>query len=221
MAPRTKPHRQTVSQPPSHFRDALVSVSCVRRESDSSQTRPSSSRWYSTTVSAATADQLNRSTACRRPSFPNRSARDGSASSSFTRSARSCAKRAGSTGSRDPSSRGSNGTSSPVTPSSTTSGMPPVARRHDGRLAGHRLEVDDAERLVDRRADEHRRVAQELDHVGLRKHLLEPDDVAALGAERARPSPRSLLRSPACRARRRRARSALRGRSAALRRAGA
>ena len=55
-----------------------------------------------------------------------RFARAGSASSSFTRSAMSRAKRAGSTGSREPSSRGSNGTSRPVTPSSTTSGMPPV-----------------------------------------------------------------------------------------------
>ena len=36
--------------------------------------------------------------------------------------------------------------------------------RDDRRLAGHRLEVDDAQRLVDRRADEHGRVAEELDH---------------------------------------------------------
>ena len=60
--------------------------------------------------------------------FPEQLCARGSASSSFTRSARSCAKRAASTGSRVPSSRGSNGTSRPVTPSSTTSGIPPVGR---------------------------------------------------------------------------------------------
>ena len=73
----------------------------------------------------------------------------------------------GSSGSPEPSSRVANGTSRPVTPSSTTSGMPPVARRHDGRLAGHRLEVHDPQRLVDRRADEHGRVAQQLDDLVL------------------------------------------------------
>ena len=41
----------------------------------------------------------------------------------------------------------------PVSPSSTTSGMPPVAVATTG-AAGHGLEVDDAERLVDRRAGE-------------------------------------------------------------------
>jgi hypothetical protein len=39
-----------------------------------------------------------------------------------------------------------------------------VARDHGG-LAGHRLEVDDAERLVDRRAHEHRRVREHLAHL--------------------------------------------------------
>ena len=42
-------------------------------------------------------------------------------------------------------------------PSTTTSGMPPTARRPRGP-AGHRLKVHDAERLVDRRADEDGRV---------------------------------------------------------------
>ncbi len=35
---------------------------------------------------------------------------------------------------------------------------------HDRGLAGHRLEIDDAERLVDRGADEDRGVRQQLDH---------------------------------------------------------
>ena len=49
----------------------------------------------------------------------------------------------------------------------------------DRRLAGHRLEVDDAERLVDRRAGEHRRVGQQGDDVGPRQHLADPDDAGA------------------------------------------
>ena len=57
--------------------------------------------------------------------------------------------------------------------------------RHDGGLARHRLEVDDPERLVDRRAGEHGRVAEQLDHVGLGQHLLEPDDAVALGPQLA------------------------------------
>ena len=44
-------------------------------------------------------------------------------------------------------------------------------RGHDRGLAGHRLEVDDPQRLVDRRAREDGRVAEDLDHVGLGQHL--------------------------------------------------
>ncbi len=54
-------------------------------------------------------------------------ARAGSATNSLIRAARSAANRDGSAGSPIPSGRGSIGTRSPVTPSSTTSGMPPVA----------------------------------------------------------------------------------------------
>jgi len=57
----------------------------------------------------------------------------------------------------------------------------------DRSLAGHRLEVDDSERLVDRRTDEHVSVAQELDHVALRQHLVDPGHVATLGAQARHP----------------------------------
>ena len=54
-------------------------------------------------------------------------------------------------------------------------------RGDDRRLARHRLEVDDPQRLVDRRAGEHGRVAEQLDDVGLGEHLIDPEDpVAAL-----------------------------------------
>ncbi len=49
--------------------------------------------------------------------------------------------------------------------------------RHDRRLAGHRLEVDDPERLVDRRAAEHRGVRVELDRGLPGEHLADPDHV--------------------------------------------
>src|SRR3954469_16875654 len=55
--------------------------------------------------------------------------------------------------------------------------------RHHGGLARHRLEVDDPERLVDRRAREHRRVAEQLDHLAFGEHLLEPDHAAAGGLQ--------------------------------------
>ena len=55
-------------------------------------------------------------------------------------------------------------------------------RGHDGRLAGHRLEVDDAERLVDGRAAEDRRVRVQLDGLRRGHHLLDPDHVGPIGA---------------------------------------
>ena len=63
----------------------------------------------------------------------------------------------------------------------------PAGRRcDDRRLAGHRLEVDDPQRLVDGRAGEDRGVAEQLDHVAAREHLLEPSafDRRFLGARR-------------------------------------
>jgi len=48
--------------------------------------------------------------------------------------------------------------------------------RHDGGAARHRLQVDDAERLVDRRAGEHRGVREQLDDVVLWQHLRDPHD---------------------------------------------
>jgi len=52
--------------------------------------------------------------------------------------------------------------------------------RHDGHAAGHGFEVDDAQRLVDRRADEHRRRRQQGDQVGARQWLPQPHHPGAL-----------------------------------------
>src|SRR4051794_20802610 len=57
-------------------------------------------------------------------------------------------------------------------------------RRDDRRLAGHRLEVDDAQRLVDRRAREDGRVREQLDELGARDHLADPHDAVAPRAQR-------------------------------------
>ena len=46
---------------------------------------------------------------------------------------------------------------------------------HDRGAAGHRLQVHDAERFVQRRAGEYRRVRQQLDHRALGQHLRYPD----------------------------------------------
>ncbi len=51
-------------------------------------------------------------------------------------------------------------------------GDPARARGDDRSPAGHRLEVDDPERLVDRGADEDRGVREELDHLRLLEHAL-------------------------------------------------
>ncbi len=81
----------------------------------------------------------------------------------------------------------------------------------DRRAAGHRLQVDDPERLVDRGAAEDRRVRVELDHRRPRR----PSPADPL-ARRSRVGNRRLpsrRRSPACRARPRRGRSARPGRT--------
>ena len=83
----------------------------------------------------------------------------------------------------------------------------------DRRLAGHRLEVDDAQRLVDRRADEHGGVREQLGQLVARQHLAHPHDARARLAPAARPPPRSRPRSRGCPARRRTARAAPRGRT--------
>src|SRR5215469_13625416 len=57
------------------------------------------------------------------------------------------------------------------------------SRRDDRAAAGHRLEVDDAERLVLRWADEHGRVAEDLDHLGLGEHAGDQDDAAPARAQ--------------------------------------
>ena len=61
--------------------------------------------------------------------------------------------------------------------------MPPTRGGHDGRAAGHRLQVDDAERLVHRGADEHGGVREELDHVRARQHLRDPVHALAYAAQ--------------------------------------
>ena len=63
--------------------------------------------------------------------------------------------------------------------------MPPVGGGHDSGLAGHRLQVHDAHRLVDGRADEHGRVGEDLDHLGAGQHLRDPDDARRARAEPA------------------------------------
>ena len=95
-------------------------------------------------------------------------------------------------------------------------GDPAGRRGDDGGLAGHRLEVDDPERLVDRGADEDRGVREELDHLRLRPASARSRRRRrAPRCDRARAWPRSPRRAPACRARPRRARAAHPGRSAA------
>ncbi len=53
--------------------------------------------------------------------------------------------------------------------------MPPTPGADHGGAAGHGLQVDDAQRLVQRRAREHRRVAEDLDDLGLGQHAGDPD----------------------------------------------
>src|SRR6266478_9994440 len=63
----------------------------------------------------------------------------------------------------------------------------------DGRLTSHRLEVDDAEGLVHRRADEDGRVRVEGDHDLLGQHLRNPDHVGGRLALRLGDERRHLL----------------------------
>ena len=53
----------------------------------------------------------------------------------------------------------------------------------DGQAEGHRLEVNDAERLVHRRRDEDLRRGQDRRHLGLREHLGDEDDAGAASAQ--------------------------------------
>src|ERR671931_2609095 len=81
---------------------------------------------YSSEVWRAIADQSNSRTARSRPARPIAAARPGSDTSSFTRSAIPATNPSGSRGAMSPGAV-SNGTSRPVSPSTTTSTMPPVA----------------------------------------------------------------------------------------------
>ena len=125
--------------------------------------------------------QLKRSTARRRAARPITSRVAASAIRALMAPARLSSKRSGSIGDIGSSGRSSTGTRRPVSPSTTTSGMPPTADGDDGRLAGRGLEVDDPERLVHRRAAEHGRVGVELARLLATDHLSDPDDVRTLG----------------------------------------
>src|SRR5665647_3865727 len=72
-------------------------------------------------------DHEKLSTARRRPAWPKRRARCGSLTAWFSAWARSETKRSGSTGTPLPSATCSMGTNQPASPSTTTSGIPPVA----------------------------------------------------------------------------------------------
>ena len=126
------------------------------------------------------AGQAKRSTARARPARPISAALAGSRTTAFSPLANAAAKAAGSRGSPVASSPGSIGHEQAGDAVVDDLDDAAGGRGHDGRLARHRLEVDDAQRLVDRRAREDRRVAEDLDHVGLGQHLVEPEHVAAL-----------------------------------------
>ena len=104
--------------------------------------------------------RTTRSRAAGRPG-PSRRPGPGRTTSEVSASAKSATYCSGSSGVPVPSVACSIGTSSPVSPSHDDLGDAAGRGRDDGGLAGHRLEVDDAERLVDRRADEHGRGGQQ------------------------------------------------------------
>ena len=146
----------------------------------------------------------------------------GRATSALTRSARSATNAGGVARRRVPSPRGRDGDEEARLPVDHDLEDPAGRRGHDGRLAGHRLEVDDAQRLVDRRAGEHRRVAEQLDRPrawGASARSRRRRRASACSSLDARARPRR--RAPACPARRRRARAGRRGRTRAPPRAGA
>ena len=187
----------------------------------------SASRAGGTTASgrarrSAPRSPARRSARPRAPGRPGPSPRraSGSRTSALTRSANAAREALRDRAAPAVPARCSSGTSRPVSPSSTTSTIPPVGARHDGRLARHRLEVDDPERLVDRRAREHASRARQLDHVGLREHLLDPDHAPALGPQPLHAGAHLRARSRACPARPRTGRAAPRGRCPAPPRAG-
>ena len=66
-----------------------------------------------------------------------------------------------------------------MSPSATTSGMPPTSLATTAVRTGHRLQVDDPQRLVDRRAHEHRGVAEHLAHGVARQRLLDEHHAVA------------------------------------------
>ena len=89
------------------------------------------------------------------PASPIRRRISSSSISRLTASARSLENRSASFGSKSVAPRASSGTSTPVSPSTTIPGMPPTAGSNHSRLASHRFEIDDPERLVDGGAHEH------------------------------------------------------------------
>ncbi len=89
--------------------------------------------WYSATVWSAIADQLKRATARSRPARPMRWRSDASAISRFTAAARLASKRCRVDRRHRVIQAELDGTRTPVSPSTTTSGMPPTALATTGR----------------------------------------------------------------------------------------
>ena len=104
------------------------------------------------------------------PARPIRSARAVSLTASVSAAARSATKRSGSTGVPVPSCDLLDRHQPAGLAVDDDLGDAAGRRGDDRQLAGHRLEVDDAERLVDRRADEHGGAAQHRDDLVARQH---------------------------------------------------
>ena len=118
------------------------------------------SRRYSALVCSAIAGHANALRARSRPALPIAAARAGSASRAFTRSAKSRGERLGVARLAGPVIAGLDRDEQAGLAVDDDLDDAAGRGRHDGRLARHRLEVDDPERLVDRRAGEHGRVAR-------------------------------------------------------------
>ena len=133
----------------------------------------------------------------------SRAARSGSASSSLIGAARSATNRSGSSGVPVPSVGLLDRHQQAGLAVGDHLGDAAGGGRHHRRLAGHRLQVDDAHRLVDRRADEDGGVGEHLDHLGLGQHLRPPRPPRSGWPAARRPAPPPRRRSPGCPARRR------------------
>ncbi len=168
---------------------------------------------YSSTVRWAMAAQPNSDTARSRPALPMACARAGSPQIALTASAMTCLELLG-RHRQERHQRPGQAVRDDLGDAADRGG-------HDRGLAGHRLEVHDALRLVHGRADEHGRMREQRDDLVARQHLLDPDDAAARRAERLDGGGGLRARSRRCPARRRTARAGSPGRTSRPRRAGA